>query len=203
MTTLQFSLFFVALLIGYVLVHLRLVRFESYLREITMLKTLNERLKGVAENLERVRLDRTEERLVQLHEDLLGVQEATARVERALRREAPAAPPMPVLSLPTFESNASDRIRAAVEARLLALGYGRLRLLTDLSGATLDEAVEIVVECERDHMPCKGKVVTRNGMVTDVHVQTSAQMFPSRARPEGGAGTALRRRVRDGPPDGA
>ena len=38
MTTLQFSLFFAAILVAYLLVHLRLVRFEGHLKEIVALQ---------------------------------------------------------------------------------------------------------------------------------------------------------------------
>ena len=55
MTTLQFAVFFAALLVGYVLVHVRLVRFETYLREVSALKVMNERLKGLSDVLTRVR----------------------------------------------------------------------------------------------------------------------------------------------------
>ena len=44
MSALQFTLFFVALLVGYVLVHLRLVRFEEHLRKLAGIRGLDERL---------------------------------------------------------------------------------------------------------------------------------------------------------------
>ena len=73
---------------------------------------------------------------------------------------------------------ASSRIRGAVETRLLALGCRDLRVLTDLSTANLDEPVTVQVECRRDGMPVKGRVVARNGAVVDVDLQTVAQSFP-------------------------
>ena len=38
MTPLQFSLFFAAILVAYFLVHLRLIRFEAHLKEISGLR---------------------------------------------------------------------------------------------------------------------------------------------------------------------
>lgn len=177
MTTFQFSLFFAGLLVAYLLVHLRLLRFEGYLREITGLKTLNERLERVAQTLERVRLDRTEQGLAQLHEDLQAVVEGQTRMERALRRSESASLPAIVAAAPA-DASPADRIRDAVRHGLLSLGYGNLRLLSDLSGATLDDRTEVVVECERNHVGYKGKVVTRNGVVVDVQMQSVTQAFP-------------------------
>jgi hypothetical protein len=177
MTILQFSLFFAALLIGYVLLHLRLVRFEAHLREIAGLKLLNERLQGVSQTLERVRLDRTEEALGLLHDDLVALNDAAARVERLLRQEQEAASPR-AGSPEAVAAAPPARLRQIVEDRLLSLGYGNLRILTDLTGATLEDQRELIVECEKGHMPCKGKVVTRNGAIIDVQLQTVARTFP-------------------------
>lgn len=173
MDALQFSLFFAALLLGYVMVHVRLVRFETYLKEIAGLKPLNERLKAVSDSVERVRLDRVEDLLQQLHEDLEGLRTAAGRVERAVAQKGEATAPAI-----GGEGSPGERIRAVVETRLLDLGYNNLRLLTDVSKATLEEQVEVQVECERDHMLCKGKVSTRNGSVVDVQISSVAQSFP-------------------------
>ncbi len=37
--------------------------------------------------------------------------------------------------------------------------------------------VEILVECEKNHMPSKGRVITRNGSVQDVQLQSAAGNF--------------------------
>ena len=62
--------------------------------------------------------------------------------------------------------------------RLLQLGYVQLRLLTDLREQRLEGDVEVQVECERAHMPFKGRVLVRNGAVRDVALQTVAPTFP-------------------------
>ena len=78
-----------ALLVGYVLIHLRMVRFEQYLKEMAGIRTLNQRLETLAEALSRVRLDRVEQLLQQLHEDVRAVQRATSAVEETLVRQPP------------------------------------------------------------------------------------------------------------------
>lgn len=177
MTTLQFSLFFTGLLVAYMLVHLRLLRFERYLREITGLKALNERLERVAQTMERVRLDRTEQSLAQLHDDLVSMIEGQMRLERALRRTEPS--PAPIMAAGVgAEVTPSQRIRDAVAVTLMSMGYGNLRVLSDLTSASLDDRTEVVVECERNLVGYKGKVVTHNGTVVDMQMQSVTQTFP-------------------------
>jgi hypothetical protein len=178
MSTLQFSLFFAALLFAYVLVHVRLARFESYLKEIAVLKLLNERLQGVSEVIERVRLDRVEEQLGRLHEDLVEIRDGTARLERTLHRDLSQTISVATPAAGGADGSSGERARAAIETRLLSLGYGELNVISDLSSVRLDEQYEIKVECLRDHMPHKGTVVFKNGSVVDVNLQSAAQSFP-------------------------
>jgi hypothetical protein len=81
----------------------------------------------------------------------------------------PAAPP---------PATDPERLKDLVVGRLQALGYVNVRIQTDLELYAADEDVEVVVECDRSGMPCKGKVVAKSGAVTDVQVQTMAPMFP-------------------------
>lgn len=180
----QFSLFFVALLVGYVLLHLRVVRFEDYLRELASLKSLNERVAALTTSLVQAdskRLERIEELLQTLHGDLEDLRETMTMVGERMQ-EAVVRIPLPVAAHGEDEvvvtAPASERIRSLVETRLLQLGYNNLRLLTDLAGARLDGDVEVQVECERRNMPAKGRVLLRNGSIRDVALQTVAQTFP-------------------------
>jgi hypothetical protein len=190
MDALQFTLFFIALLVGYVLLHLRLVRFEEHMQKLSGIRSIDDRLKGlddrlrlVADAMEKLRLDRVEARLDRLHEDLEDVREATIEVQRAVV-QIPVQPGSPAQSepapslMPVSREAATARLVAIVESRLLQLGYSRLNLLTDLSAARLDADLEVQVECERAGMPVKGRVLLRNGSVRDVSLQSVAQMFP-------------------------
>lgn len=175
MSPLQFSLFFLALVVCYILVHLRLVRFEAWLKELAELKQLNERLKQVAEGIERVQVGKLEEGLDQLHLDGQDLLSAAKRLElgqtqgRAEQAQAVAQ---------RTELSHAERLLAAVEDRLFQMGYRKLRILTDLRSLPLDEEVEIAVECERNLMPCKGRVRVHNGAVHDVDLHSVVKMFP-------------------------
>lgn len=187
MDPLQFTLFFVALLVGYVLVHLRLVRFEEHLQKLAgirglddRLRQLDERLQKVVESFDRVRLDRVEVQLDRLHDDLEDLREATSEVQHAVV-QIPLPSPMPApvsgAAVETVESP-NDRLLQLVENRLLQLGYHDIVVLSDLQGADLARDIELQVECWRGGMPVKGRVVVRNGSVRDVALQTVATMFP-------------------------
>ena len=176
MSPTQFSLFFAALLIGYVLVHLRLVRFERYLRQISVLSLLNERLNGVADVLKSVSVERVEERIDLLLGEVDRLRTVAERVEKRLAQPpvAAVAGPAPIAA----ESGPGERIRSAVERQLFSLGYRDLSILTDLSEASLAEETQVLVECTKNQMPHKGKVVTRNGAIRDVDLQSMARSFP-------------------------
>lgn len=186
MSVLQFTLFFLAILVGYVLLHLRLVRFEEHLQKLTgirsiddRLRSLDDRMRVLVEALEKLQLDRIEQRLDRLHDDLEDVREATGDVRTAVV-QIPSGPPggLSAVAVAPLPEAGGARIAALVESRLLQLGYGNLQILTDLADVRADRDVEVQVECERNSMPVKGRVLVRNGAVRDVALQTVAQMFP-------------------------
>lgn len=176
MSNLQFALFFVALSIGYVLVHLRLAKFETYLKEVSVLQKLNERLQGVAAAMDRIKVERLEEGLDALHQDARELQEVAGRIERntMAAEHAHEAGPVIVPGGPTV----AERVCAAVEERLFQLGFQNPRILTDLHNLALEDEVEVQVECERQMMPYKGKVKAKNGSILDVDVHSVVTMFP-------------------------
>lgn len=201
MGSLQFSLFFAALLVGYVLVHLRMIRFEEHLQKLAgirslddRLRTLDDRLKHVADAFEKVSFDRVSTQLERLHTDLQDLQESTVDVRQAIV-QLPAVSSVAssggsagesqrivdgderVHMIPRNESPAT-RIVAMIETRLIQLGYRHLRLLGDLGDVQMADEVEVQIEAERNGMPFKGRVLVRNGSVCDVNVQSVAQAFP-------------------------
>lgn len=182
MDPLQFSLFFAAVLIGYLLLHVRVARFEQHLEKLTLLRSLDDRLRQLddrvqllGQSVDRIRVERVEAQLERLHDDLQDLREATASIQPAVvqapapviqaGRDAPAEAP-------------AARLVAAVENRLLQLGYREVQILTDLQRLDATVDVELQVECWRGGMPSKGRVLVRNGAVRDVAVQTVTQMFP-------------------------
>lgn len=175
MDTLQFALFFAALLVAYLLVHVRLVRFEAYLKEVSALRTVNERLQGLVDGLGRVDLTPVEERLDLVHAELRRMLESSTRLESIVARSKEQAT---VVAAAGASSSPMEKVRALVETRLLSLGYRNLRILTDLSAVTLEEEIEVTVECEKNGMVHKGKVVTGSGEIRDVDLQSVVQTFP-------------------------
>lgn len=191
MDALQFSLFFFALVVGYIVVHLRLVRFEEHLQKLAGIRGLDDRLRGLDERLqaltaafEKARFERVVQQLDRLHDDLEDLREATTEVRTAVVQipppPAPQMAPAPaIVEIPAAPTESpATRLRTLVETRLLQLGYHDLHLLSDLSHANLDAECEVLVEAERGGMPVKGRVLVRNGSVRDVAMQTVASMFP-------------------------
>ncbi|MCA8950582.1 MAG: hypothetical protein KDE27_13845 [Planctomycetes bacterium] len=185
MTVLQFSLFFVALLVGYVLVHLRLSRFEEHLQKLGSLRSLDERLRVLVDAIEKLKFDGIEERLDRLHDDLEDLREATSHVREAVV-QIPAAP-LPTVSggeaaaLPAAAMSPDSpaaRVLALVETRLLGLGYRNVSVLSDLTAVSEHGDADVQVECEQGGMPAKGRVQVRNFGVRDVALQSVAPMFP-------------------------
>lgn len=194
----QFSLFFAALLVGYLLLHLRVVRFEEHLRGLATLRSIDDRLAALQTQLPvggptavgvdapagsavAEALPRIEAQLQRLHEDLEDLRESVVTASEQLG-EAIVRIPQPggggLEAGPAAAITAGERVRAVVETRLLQMGFSSLRLLTDLQHATLDGDVEVQVEAERRHMPVKGRVLVRNGAIRDIAMQSVAPTFP-------------------------
>ncbi|MCR9246767.1 MAG: hypothetical protein NXI31_17170 [bacterium] len=188
MTVLQFSLFFVALLVGYVLVHVRLVRFEEHLQKLAGIRTLDDRLKVLCDALEKLKFERIEGHLDRLHDDLEDLREATGNVREAIVQIPPPppsrveessgeAPATAVVAASGPESPAA-RVLALVETRMLQLGYRNVEVLTDLGSVTEHGDADVQVECEQGGMPIKGRVQVRNFGVRDLALKSVAPMFP-------------------------
>ncbi|MEE2888190.1 MAG: hypothetical protein VX951_12240 [Planctomycetota bacterium] len=177
MDPLQFSLFFGALVVGFILISWRLAKFNTYLKEIAGLRQLNERLQNALETLEQIKVEGVDKGLGQVHEDAAEILDGV----RTLVRRA-AHPVDRVVEVVgehgEVQISAGQRICAIVEERLFQIGYNKLSILSDLTGVQLEEQVAVRVECEKNGMPCKGSVVTRNGSIVEVDVHSVVKMFP-------------------------
>ncbi|MCY2956111.1 MAG: hypothetical protein NT107_03625 [Planctomycetota bacterium] len=181
METWQFTLFFSALLVGMAVIHVRVSRFDVYLRDLNALKSIDTRIQSVLQNMPQVdaqRYDRIETLLVRLHEDLEDLREATQHVQDAVVQIPPPIASTVVAGGAMPDVSSGERLVSLVESRLLMIGYRNLRILTDLRGAAFDGDLEVQVECERNGMPQKGRVLVRNGSIRDVALQSAAPMFP-------------------------
>lgn len=180
MTTLQFTLFFVALVLALALVHIQLAKLQGKLDDLARLGRIEDRLATVVQALDRVRLEPIEGLVRDLRGDLGAIVEGLDRVEQATARPVAIPVPEPALSRRgrSDEPSAGDRARTAVETHLAGLGYTKVRVLSDLTHLVGEEDVDVLVECERGTMPCKGKLALRGGEVRDAQMQMLAQMFP-------------------------
>lgn len=235
MTAIQFSLFFVALLVGYILLHLRMVRFERYLKHVEGLSSLDDRVGSLGKDVNDLSLERVEEGLHTLHQDLERVVQALGRVERAAVRageERQASQRAPqrdsqvsqgrltqgrvelgaaerdavVGASSEGDHRAQDQVQIAVVNRLRALGYQDPVLVPVARGSVEQESgpndsshpappgegagigaaaeglaegeEQIVVECVRGGMLCKGRVTLRDGVVVDLDLHPVSQGFP-------------------------
>ena len=191
MTDLQFGLFFIALLVGYALVHLRMIRFEEHLQKLSGISNLEDRLRSLEEQVRLIvesaskgGIERVSAQLERLHEDLEDLREATTKVRQAVvqiprvQSAAPAKGAVDAGQGAGSPESTATRIVALIETRLLQLGYRHIRLIGNLADAQMADEIEVKVEAERNGMPFEGRVVMRNGSVHDVNVQSVAQSFP-------------------------
>ena len=189
MSNLQFALFFVAVILGYALMHMRVARLDQHLRQLAGLESIDERLKSIDDRVASLGddagksgLSQVSSQLQQLHEDLADVREATESLREHSTIAAPASGQRDSVGS-TWDFSGqhqppATRIVAVIETRLLQLGYRDLRLLGDLSGVEFTDEIEVQIEGRRNGMPCKGRVVMRNGSVSDVAMQAVTQSFP-------------------------
>ncbi len=166
------TLLFIVLLAGFVIAHQRLLKFESYLKDVGELTELKERLKSMSEALKGMRTEGVEGQVEQLQKDFQAMRQTLVNIERALSRSVPAS------NSPEESISAGARICGLVEARLLEIGYSDLHIITDLSKVSLEDEINVVVECKKGEMPYKGKVVTSNGAIREIDMRSSAPLFP-------------------------
>jgi hypothetical protein len=187
METWQFSLFFAAFAIGFVLVHVRITRFEEHLRGLSMLRSIDEKIQALPGQLPRQgvdeRLDRIEQQMLRLREAIEDLRETTQQVGESIG-EAIVRIPQPQIAIAAegapapAAASAAERARATVEARLLQMGYNNLRILNGMDASDPDGDLEVQVECERRHMAYKGRILLRNGAIRDLALQSVATSFP-------------------------
>ncbi|MEE2888427.1 MAG: hypothetical protein VX951_13435, partial [Planctomycetota bacterium] len=124
-----------------------------------------------------IKVEGVDKGLGQVHEDAAEILDG---VRTLVRRAAhPVDPGGAVVGVHgEVQISAGQRVCAIVEERLFQLGYNKLSILTDLTGVQLEEQVAVRVECEKNGMPCKGSVVTRNGSIVEVDVHSVVKMFP-------------------------
>ena len=180
MTTLQFTLFFVALVLALALVHIQLAKLQAKLDELARLGRIEERMTTIVQAIDRLRLEPLEAVGRDVRSDLATVVEVLGRIEQVAARPVtiPAPPPVVAPDRSSGEPTAAEHAHAAIVAHLASLGCAKIRVLTDLATCAGEDDFEVLVECERGTMPCKGKLTLRGSTVRDAQIQMLAQMFP-------------------------
>lgn len=154
-------------------------RLEKRLGSLDRLQGLEAALQKLAEREAAIDLRRTEHTLLDVRDQLKRLEDRLLSVVESRAREASANPGTELATAPTPASTASlvtDRILA----RLLALGYERIQIVTaadDLALLGTTEGIAIV-EARRDGALCKGRVRVVRGQVGAVEVQPAYSAFP-------------------------
>ena len=141
------------------------------------IRTAVKRMAGSGEGLD---LRRLEHVLIDIRDGQKRLEERLVGLLEVTRLEASQAPE-------TVASEGPDRLTAAglierLHARLMAMGYERVQLLTSFDEvASLVDAGgegELRVEARRDGVSCKGRVRVSGGVISAVELQASHAMFP-------------------------
>jgi hypothetical protein len=136
------------------------------------------RLEDIAVAVKKLAGDRSDLDLRRLEHVLIEIRDAQRRLEDALLRvsQSRASPASSELATAGAPGSLAER----ATTRLLALGYERVQLVTPL--AELDDLGardgEILVEARRGGVPCKGRVLVRDGRLADVEMKTAYGTFP-------------------------
>jgi len=170
----QFALFFAAVVIGFVLVFLRTARTAPLLEELGRLRSVDDRLKAIEASLLALRGQLNTTVLQDALEVLRGIHERLGQLG-----ETAAAPKVVEIPVPVrTEARAVDSVRTLVENRLFGMGYRQVKILSDLPEQAGPEELQVLVECQRDDVACKGHLLLKNGAVLDVRLHSVLQMFP-------------------------
>ncbi len=170
---LQFALTFTALVVLATIVYVRLIRYDSYLREEKDgIQRLNERLQALVDSLQALGTQRVESQLGDILEVLEGVREGLGR--RGPSGGAAAAADTSVIR----EIPRRAGILDVVEAKLYNMGYGKVAVVGDVEDPRAGEPVRVVVEAERDGVIHKGYLVIVGSAVTELDLQPAYTSFP-------------------------
>lgn len=157
-------------------------RLEQRLGSLDRLQGLESALQKLAEREAAVDLRRTEHTLLDVRDQLKRLEERLLAVsERGVReageRGASAGTELARIATPAATASlVTDRILA----RLLALGYERIQIVTSTDDLALlgDSDGAAIVEARRDGALCKGRVRVAHGLVGAIEVQPAYSAFP-------------------------
>ncbi len=154
-------------------------RLEKRLGSLDRLQGLEAALQKLAEREAAIDLRRTEHTLLDLRDQLKRLEDRLVSVVETHAREATQHPGTE-LALSATPASATSLVTDRILARLLALGYERIQIVTSPEDLALLGASEgsAIVEARRDGALCKGRVRVAAGLVGAVEVQPAYSAFP-------------------------
>jgi hypothetical protein len=155
-------------------------------RRLRDLGAASERLQGLEDirsSVQEMSRARGDLDLRRIEHVLIEIRDGQRRLEDAILRatQTPAAPAADARSADAL--GLSERI----VQRLLAHGYDRVHVVPTLEeltamigaeGVAAEGAHDVLVEARRGGVLCKGRVLVRDGAVTDVELKPAYTMFP-------------------------
>jgi hypothetical protein len=150
------------------------------LREIERFAERFQAIDAIASSLDSLVRAREDLDLRRVEHVLIEMRDGQRRLEDALLRAAQSTPRTSDGSEPPTEEAAS--LSERVVRRLLAHGYEQVHVVPSLDELAqlfkADGAHEVLVEARRNGVACKGRVLLRDGVVTDVELKPAYTMFP-------------------------
>ena len=149
------------------------------IKELEQLARRFDALGTIESQLAKLVSDRSDLDLRRIEHVLLELRDAARRLEDSLLRATQAGRTSTTSGAEASAASLSDR----VIDRLLAQGYERVQLVTTLAELgrifEAEGAVgEVLVEARHNGVLCKGRVLVRNGAVTEVELKPAYSMFP-------------------------
>lgn len=137
-------------------------------------------LEELKQSVDRLSVGENELDLRRLEHVLIDIRDTQKRVEDGLLAVLEARAQSALAAGERAPQNRPVELADRVVSRLLALGYERVLLVTpnEELAAFVDGDGEIVVEARRDGAICKGRVLVRDGRITEVQVQPAYSAFP-------------------------
>jgi hypothetical protein len=160
---------------------LALRRLERRLGSLDRLQGLETALQKLAEREAAIDLRRTEHTLLDVRDQLKRLEERLLAVsERGVREQSERNGTGTELVRVTTPASIASLVTDRILARLLALGYERIQIVTSTDDLAKlgDTDGAAIVEARRDGALCKGRVRVAHGLVGAIEVQPAYSAFP-------------------------